>query len=111
MTAAASSKRLPSNIQYICRYHKVNTSITNGNNSIGWIQKYKKEEGRCFSYKVPDYLRSLKVIGVTIHLVKPIDVYLHHPGQFLTWNIYSLTSRIGEQTFVDVAQEVTRNQL
>ena len=60
---------------------------------------------------MPDYLRSLKVIGVTIHLVKPIDVYLHHPGQFLTWNIYSLTSRLGEQTFVDVAQEVTRNQM
>ena len=76
------------------------------NSSFGWKQKYKKEEGRCFSYRSPENIQQLKVIGINIHLVQPIDIYLHHPGQFLTWNVYSLTSRLGEQTFVDIAHEV-----
>ena len=91
---------------FFFRYHDINISEINTNLTFGWRQKFKKEEGRCFSYNFSDEYRQLSVIGITIKLLAPIDIYLHYPGQFLTWNIYSLTSRIQEQTYVDVAHEV-----
>ena len=90
----------------VFRYHDINITEISTTDTFGWRRKFKKEEGRCFSYNFSDELRQLTVIGINIRLVSPIDIYLHHPGQFLTWNIYSLTSRIQEQTYVDVAHEV-----
>ena len=93
------------------RWHQVNVSLEDANLTFGWKQKYKKEEGKCFSYHVPPDIHKLKVITIRINLIEAIDIYLHHPGQFLTWDIYSLTSRIGEQTLVDVQHEVRITQL
>lgn len=72
--------------------------------------KFKPENGRCFSYKAPDYLRSAIITTIKIYLNQSqIEIYLHHPGQFCTWSVYSFTAQ-KRQIYTDVSHEV-KNQI
>ena len=72
--------------------------------------KFKPENGRCISYKAPDYLRSAIITTIKIYLNQSqIEIYLHHPGQFCTWSVYSFTAQ-KRQIYTDVSHEV-KNQI
>ena len=93
-------------VEYFSSYHYIDTSFENDYSNTDWTQRYKPDAGRCFSYRVPEHLHDLKVTTIRAYLVEPVDFFLHHPGQFLTWNIFHVTSRLGEQTYLDIGHEV-----
>ena len=70
-----------------------------------WTHKYKPDTGRCHSYRAPEHLRLAKIKTIKAFLNMPIEIYLHHPGQFCTWNIYVFTTP-QKQVYVDVSHEV-----
>ena len=82
--------------------------ITSGNDysKTDWTPKCRPVEGRCFSYRVPRHLYELKVTTITVYLRKSVEIYLHHPGQFLTWDTYGVTGRQGKEAYIDAIHQV-----
>ena len=70
-----------------------------------WTQKYKPETGRCFSYTAPKHLHEARITTITAYLNHPIELILHHPGQFCTWNVFTFKTP-QKETYVDVYHEV-----
>ena len=83
---------------------------SNGNSSsrnyLNWIPKYTKQLGLCYSYLIPDYLHAAEVRQVSIYIRKSLDIYLHHPGQFLSWQIYGFPIRLNQEGYVETSHEV-----
>ena len=40
--------------------------------------------GRCFSLHLPDCLTSRGILELQLNLLQPVDVFIHHAGQFLS---------------------------
>ena len=72
----------------------------------GCIPKYDTDRGLCFSCRVPDYLHASEVKQINVYLQKPIKIYLHHPGQFLSWQIYPFQGRLNQELNTDSTHEV-----
>ena len=95
---------------YFCafRTHEIDIrpSAFSDQSNSNWQMKFKPENGRCFSYKAPDYLRSAIITTIKIYLKQSqIEIYLHHPGQFCTWSVYSFTAQ-KRKVYADVSHEV-----
>ena len=73
-----------------------------------WTTKYTTGLGLCYSYLVPDYLKVLEVRDISFHVKKNLDIYLHHPGQFLSWQVYSFPMRSHQSVYVETSHEVTK---
>ena len=43
---------------------------------------------------------------MTLYLRKPVELYLHHPGQYLTWDIYDLNVADGEEIYLNTIHQV-----
>ena len=67
--------------------------------------KFKPDNGKCFSYQAPKHLHSAVIHTIKLYLKQPLEIYIHHPGQFCTWNSYSLPVQ-HKQTYSDVSHEV-----
>ena len=61
----------------------------------------------CYSYRVPDYLKLAEVREITFYVKKNLDIYLHHPGQFLSWEVHSFPMRLDQGIYVETSHEVT----
>ena len=87
----------------VLRIHVIDI-VTNTSKS-DWSSKYKPTDGRCYSYRAPEHLHLAEITTIKAFLNMPIEIYLHHPGQFCTWNIYAFTSP-QKEIFVDIFHEV-----
>ena len=67
--------------------------------------KFKPDNGKCFSYRAPKDLHSAVIHTIKLYLKQPLEIYIHHPGQFCTWNICLLSAQ-KKQTYSDVSHEV-----
>ena len=72
-----------------------------------WIPKYGMYMGICYSYHIPQYIQSSEILQISFHFRQPIDIYLHHPGQFLTWEVYSFPARLEQEIYLDTHLEVS----
>ena len=85
-------------------------SILNDNSSNGynqtWIPKYTTNYGLCYSYHVPDYLKVAEIKEMSFYDKNNLDVYFHHPGQYLSWQAYAFPMRSTQEVYVDVEYEV-----
>ena len=88
------------------RTHWIDITSGNDYSKTDWTPKCTKGEGRVFSYRVPRHLHDLKVITITLYLRKPVELYLHHPGQYLTWDIYDLNVADGQELYLDTIHQV-----
>ena len=75
------------------------------NSTNGWQIKFKPDNGKCFSYQAPKDLHSAVIHTIKLYLKQSLEIYIHHPGQFCTWNSYSLPVQ-QKQTYSDVSHEV-----
>ena len=98
--------KLNNNSTVYFRTHWIDIASGNDYSKTDWTPKCRPVEGRCFSYRVPRHLHELKVTTITLYLRESVDLYLHHPGQFLTWDIYGVTSRLGKIIYLDAMHEV-----
>ena len=73
-----------------------------------WTTKYTTEMGMCYSYRVPDYLKLAEVRHITFYAKKNFDIHLHHPGQFLSWDVHSFPMRLHQGIYVESSHEVTQ---
>ena len=76
--------------------------------SINWRQKFKLDYGLCFSYIVPGYLHVSEIRKVTFYTKSSLDIYLQHPGQYLSWEVYGFPLRVQQEIHVDTYYEVRK---
>ena len=86
--------------------HNVEISLENTTSGNDWIPKYKPDWGRCYSYRAPKHISEAEINTITLILNATVEVYLHHPGQFCTWDIFVFAANAREQTYMDVSHEV-----
>ena len=79
--------------------------------NYGWRMQFKPYKGICYSYRAPDHLHSATINTIKINLKQPVDVYLHHPGQFCTWNVIVLLVAQNRQIYADVSHQVLMKYL
>ena len=92
------------------RYTRIDIKSTENSSNTeypNWTSKYTTNLGLCHSYLVPDYLKSAEVRDVTFYVKKDVDIYLHHPGQFLSWQVHSFPMRLEQSVYVDTSHEVS----
>ena len=77
--------------------------------SGSWIPKYGTYMGICYSHHVPHYLQSSEIIEMSFYIRRSVDIYLSHPGQFLTWEVYSFPARLKQEIYLDTYLEVSVN--
>ena len=70
------------------------------------MPKYTTQYGLCFSYLVPKYLKEAEIRDISLYVKKNVDVYLSHPGQFLSWQAHSFPMRLGQVVYVETSHEV-----
>ena len=102
------SQRLYIDIFFRFRTHEIDIrpGVFSDEANNDWQMKFKPENGRCFSYRAPDFLRSAIITTIKIYLNQTqIEIYLHHPGQFCTWSVYSFTAQ-KRQIYTDISHEV-----
>ena len=71
-----------------------------------WKDKFKLDYGLCYSYIVPEYLHVSEIRQVTFHTRSSLDIYLQHPGQYLSWEVYGFPLRLNQEVHVDTYYEV-----
>ena len=84
-------------------------SERNSTQRMNWLPKYGTYMGICYSYQVPQYIQSLEILEVSFFIRQPIDIYLHHPGQFLSWQVYSFPVRLKQEIYLDTYLEVSQD--
>ena len=85
--------------------------ISSNEDTHNWISKYTPEVGFCYSYRVPSYLKVSVVQAVAFYAKTDIEIYLHHPGQFLTLQHYPFPMRANYDVYVEALHEVTDETL
>ena len=76
--------------------------------SKDWKAKFKLDYGLCFSYFVPEYLHASEIREITFFTKNSVDIYLQHPGQYLSWEVYGFPVRTRQEIHVDTYYEVMR---
>ena len=71
-----------------------------------WTSKYTPYLGLCYSYLIPDYLKVAEVRDITFYVKNNLDIYLHHSGQFLSWQVHSFPMRLHQGVYVESSHEV-----
>lgn len=83
-------------------------SVDNSSNgdTHNWIPKYMPSFGFCYSYHVPEYLKVSVVEEIAFYVKEDLEIYLHHPGQFLTWQHYGIQMRAIQDAYIETMHEV-----
>ena len=71
-----------------------------------WTPNYTPNYGLCHSYHVPEYFKSSVVKDVGFYVKEDLEIYLHHPGQFLTWQNRVYQMRAIQDVDVNAMHEV-----
>ena len=89
------------------RKHEVDIDPTlfYNNSNYDWRKKFKPYKGMCYTYRAPDHLHKATISKIKMNFKQPVDVYLHHPGQFCTWNVIVLLVQ-KRQIYADVSYQV-----
>ena len=101
------------------KYHKVEYAFEKPSNPkeyflylpLDWknwiVQKYQTF-GKCFTFKVPDFLRRSQIHSITIRVKKNSVLYLHHPEHFtISDNENKLMIELGQRLFISVKHDIT----
>ena len=71
------------------------------------VQKYESF-GKCFTFKVPEFLRQSQIRSITIQVKKNSVLYLHHPEHFETTdNENKVVIDLGKILFISVKHDIT----
>ena len=62
-----------------------------------WKPMYIEEWGMCYSYHVPEYLKFSIIKRLSFDLKTDLNFFLHHPGQFFTYQRYYFQARANQK--------------
>jgi hypothetical protein len=72
-----------------------------------WKTQYYLLYGRCYTFKVPSWMRRLKIEDVTVETRLGTFIFLHHPGCYQSVDTKTkIPGTLGNILFIDVGHEV-----
>ena len=72
-----------------------------------WTSQFYPVYGRCFTYNLPNWLQTLRVLDIVLELNQSSYIFVHHPGQFLNADSKSkIEGIVGKNLFIDVEHDV-----
>ncbi len=86
------------------KYGYLTLPVTKGD----WTTQYYLLYGRCYTFKVPSWMRRLKIEDVTVETKLGTFIFLHHPGCYQSVDTKTkIPATLGNILFIDVGHEVS----